>query len=146
MKKENELHLFYSIYLIFYLIPKICFKQYGWGCVRGGYTDNFFFFVFSLCLLLLLLLLLSLLLLSLVLFNLMLFLMLFYHYHYYLLLLCYFYVYIIFSFVFVLLCIISCVAVFMYVNFLHITDDFVLYRRLRLYYCIFCSLHFIFEN
>ena len=46
MKKKNELHLFYSIYLIFYLIPKICFRQYGWGCVRGGYTDNFFFFFF----------------------------------------------------------------------------------------------------
>ena len=30
-KQENKLHFFSSIYLIFYLIPKICFKQYGWG-------------------------------------------------------------------------------------------------------------------
>ena len=30
-KKENELQLFHSIYSIFYLIPKIYFKKYGWG-------------------------------------------------------------------------------------------------------------------
>ena len=30
VKKENKSHLFYFIYLIFHLIPKIYFKQYGW--------------------------------------------------------------------------------------------------------------------
>ena len=50
VKKENGLHLFYSIYSIFYLIPKIYSKiRMGVGC-----TDNFFFFIFLLCLLLLL--------------------------------------------------------------------------------------------
>ena len=35
----------FSIYFRFYLIPKIYFKQYGWG--RGGCTDHFFsLFVF----------------------------------------------------------------------------------------------------
>ena len=52
-KKKNESDLFFSIYLIFYLIPKIYFKQYGWGVV----IQINFFSSFSYCLLLLLLLL-----------------------------------------------------------------------------------------
>ena len=45
-KKENELHLFYSIYSIFYLIPKTYFKEIRVG---DGCRDNFFF-IFLLCL------------------------------------------------------------------------------------------------
>ena len=44
VKKENELHLFYSGYLIFYLIPKIYFNQYGWGVVvKIIFFSSFFF-------------------------------------------------------------------------------------------------------
>ena len=53
-KKKNESDLFFSIYLIFYLIPKNYFKQYGWGVViQINFFSSFFY-----CLLLLLLLLL----------------------------------------------------------------------------------------
>ena len=52
VKKENELHLFYSIYSIFYLIPKIYFKNYRLGVV----VQINFFFIFLKSFLLLLLL------------------------------------------------------------------------------------------
>ena len=92
-KKENELHLFYCIYSIFYLIPKIYFKKYRGG---GGIQINAF----------------------LIFYYVYLFIYYYYYYYYYLLLLYYFYVYFIFGFVFALLCIISCVVAFLHLKFL----------------------------
>ena len=34
----------FSIYLMFYLIPKIYFKQYGWGRGGGGVVVQIIFF------------------------------------------------------------------------------------------------------
>ena len=108
-KKKNELHLFYSIYSVFYLIHKICFKKtwVGGGCTdiffnffyvyffKFYYNNNYYYYLIQWLLLLL-----------------------FYYYHYHLLLLCYFYVYFILSFVFTLLSITSCVvATLLYTQF-----------------------------